>query len=133
MATNPSNMKIESKDNSVYGEDVYRDRSVLVPRAFQPTLTHSVSINKTGTNANVTIRSDDYVVVDVDGRQLSTDRFILSTKFTALQAVTAVEVRERIFDTHIAALVAAKQQILNGTLPDTGLVLKVLPATLYTA
>lgn len=133
MPTVTSDMKVESKDNSIYGEDIYRNRNVLVPRAFQPTISHSVSINKQGTNANVTVRSDDFVVVEVDGRQLSTDRFILSTKFTALQAVTAPEVRERIFDTHIAALVAAKQQILSGVLPDNALVLKALPATLYTA
>lgn len=124
-------MKIESKDNSLFGEDIYRNRSILVPRAYQPTISHSTSMNKTGTNANVTIRSDDYVVADVDGRQLMTDRFILATKFTALQSVTAVDERARIFDTHLAMLIALRSYVLDGTLPDNPVVIKALPATLF--
>lgn len=126
-----TDMKIESKQNSLEGEDIYRNRSVLVPRAFQPTISVSASPNKTGTNVNMVVRSDDYVVADVDGRQLMTDRFIMTTKFTSLQAVAAADERARIFDTHIAMLIAARATILDGILPDEPLVIKALPATLF--
>lgn len=125
------NMKIESKDNSLFGTDYYRNSSIVVPRAYQPTAEFSVSLNKPGTNANVTLRTDDYVVASAEGRQFMTDRFIMTTKFNALQSVVAQVERERIFDEHVAILIASRTYMTTGKLPDSPLVIKALPAGIY--
>lgn len=114
-------LAIESKQQSLLGVDVYRDKSIAVPRAYQPTVTLTAASNAAGTNVNMTVRSDDYVVANVDGRQLQTDRFICTTKFGALQAVSAEVERARIFDTHVAFLIAARESIITGKLPDNAL------------
>ena len=117
-------LQIESKNNSVTGTDSYRDTGSTNPRAWQPTASIDVSLNKLGSNANVTVRNDDYVVVmDANGRQIMTDRFIMTTKFTALQEVVAATERERIFDNHVMLLIAAKADILAGRLSDEPLVI----------
>lgn len=118
-------LTIESKQQSLLGTDQYRNKAVAVPRAYQPTVVLTASANAAGTNVNMTVRSDDYVVANVDGRQLQTDRFICTTKFGALQAVTAEVERARIFDTHVAFLIAARESIIAGKLPDNALTVTI--------
>lgn len=124
-------LKIESKENSLYGTDTYRNKSVIVPRAYQPIASLTAAPNKDGTNVNMSARVDDFVVATVDGRQVMTDRFIATAKFTALQSVVAQVERERAFDSFLALLIASRESIITGVLPDEPLLIKDLPAGLF--
>lgn len=126
-----TSLTIESKENSLYGTDTYRNKSVIVPRAYQPTASLSAAPNKDGSNVNMSVRVDDFVVANMEGRQLMTDRFIATAKFTALQSVVAQVERERAFDSFLALLIASRESIITGILPDEPLVIKDLPAGLF--
>lgn len=124
-------LSILSKEQAPQGSDYYRDEAIVVPNAFKPSLVHTVKANATGSNHNVTIRSDDNVVVTSDGKTTASDSFIMTTKFTALQSVIAAEERARIYDAHIVYLALSRKASLDGRLPDSPIVITPAFLTKY--
>lgn len=88
-----------------------------VPMQFRGELTHTVSANADGSNHNVRIKAVMPVTRLVDGRVVSSDAFIASFSFTALQGVDEPLLRAETVDELIAHLTKHKADILNGVLP----------------
>lgn len=118
-----STFKSISKDVDVIGTDKYRVEDLTIPQAYRASTQMSISVNKVSTNNNVTIRDVTPVVNVIDGKHMSSDSFIMTTKFTSLQHITNDVEREATFDRHMAVLVAAKAAILKGELPSTPIVI----------
>lgn len=116
-------IKILSKDTDLIGTDKYRDDTKSIPLAFRHTVDMSVNPNASGTNNMVTVKSNLPLVVTVDGRSQSSDSFLMTTKFSALQHVTDDAARASIFDKHIEFLTKSKAAILDGQLPDNAIVM----------
>lgn len=114
-------LAILSKDIDVLGIDKYRDTSPSKPMAFRPSLEMSVNQNSTGTNNNVSVRSIYPLIKDVNGVTTSTDSFLMTTKFSALQHVTNDVERAEIYDDHLEFLTKARTAILFGELPKVAI------------
>ena len=117
--------KIQSKDNSSTGRDIYRAELTGVPNLYKPTLTHEVVENQAKTNRqqNITIRVP-VRELDMSGKMTSKDSFVVGIRFTSLQHVVAVNERAEALDSAIAYLTAARASLLDGGLPDNPLVVK---------
>lgn len=108
---------IVSKQNDIYGIDKYRFNDVSVPVAYRHNIEMQVAENPRKTSNTVTVRSVTPIVKVIDGSSVSTDSFVATTKFTALQQVTNAAERAACFDKHVAFLLAARADILEGRLP----------------
>lgn len=111
--------KIQSKDNSVTGRDVYRAELAGTPNLYKPTIVHEVVENQAKTNRqqNITIRVP-VRELDANGKMTSRDTFVCGIRFTSLQHVVATAERAEAIDTAIAYLTAARAALLDGGLPD---------------
>lgn len=118
--------EITSKQNSSLGTDTYRLNS-SVPNMFKPTLEYTVGSNKLGTNHQVNIMARVPVpVTGTDGRTTSTDTFTAQFRFTSLQNVDAPLLRAQALDAIANTISAARQSILDGSLPDNPLAVSVV-------
>lgn len=116
---------ITSKQNSSLGSDTYRLDS-SVPNMFKPTMEYTVGSNKAGTNHQVNIMVRVPVpVTGTDGRITSTDTFTAQFRFTSLQNVDSPVLRAQALDTIANTITAARQSILDGSLPDNPLTVSV--------
>lgn len=117
--------EITSKQNSSLGSDTYRLNS-SVPNMFKPTLEYTVGSNKLGTNHQVNIMVRVPVpVTGTDGRTTSADTFTAQFRFTSLQNVDAPVLRAQALDAIANTITAARQSILDGSLPDNPLSVSV--------
>lgn len=110
-------MKIISKQQDLFGTDVYRLEDASKPFAYRATTEHTVQPNANKSNNMVTIRTVVPVVVDTLGFPSVSNSFSMVTKFAALQQITNQTERALAFDKHIAFLEAARSDILEGRLP----------------
>lgn len=106
-----------SKQPDLLGSDVYRQMIDGVPNAFLPVITHGISKSPRGTSHTVNVRSVAPSIRNVDGAVTSSDQFLMTTKFTALQHITDQATRAAIYDNHIAFLIASRDTNLAGELP----------------
>lgn len=111
------NLVILSKQNDIVGTDKYRVNDTSIPAAYRPSLDFSCVTNPRGTSNTMTVRSQGPIVKTVDDVTTSTDMFLMTTKFTSLQQVTSDVLRAKIFDDHVAFLMVARADILEGRLP----------------
>lgn len=107
-------VSIYSQSASPLGSSTYRFDGVAAPAQFIPTLTFEAKANGSGTNNWVRVDSTYPLITVVDGVTTQTDAFRMKSEFTALQNVIADTERERLFDEHVAFLVAQKANILAG-------------------
>ena len=110
-------MNIISKQQDLYGTDIYRLEDVSKPFAYRATTEHTVQPNANKSNNMVTIRTAVPVVVDTLGVPSAPNTFSMVTKFAALQQITNQTERALAFDEHMAFLEAARSDILEGRLP----------------
>lgn len=110
-------MKIISKQQDLFGTDVYRLEDTSKPYAYRPTSEHTVNQNPNKSNNMTTVRTVVPVLTKVDGVTLASNSFSATTKFTALQQITNDVERVLAFDEHIKFLQAARADILEGRLP----------------
>lgn len=112
-------LSIVSKQNDIYGIDKYRFNDNSIPVAYRHSIEMQVAENPRKTSNTVTVRSVTPIVKVIDGSSVSTDSFVATTKFTALQQVTSATQRAACLDKHIAFLQKARDDILEGRLPLT--------------
>lgn len=110
-----------SKQTDTIGTDRHRDETPGVPLAFRQTITHTVQPNSTGSSNSVIIRVNAPSIIVKDGITMSTDAFLATSKFTALQKITDDEKRAKAYDDHIRYLIATRTSNLDGQLPSTNL------------
>lgn len=110
-------MNIISKQQDLYGTDIYRLEDASKPFAYRATTEHTVQPNANKSNNMVTIRTAVPVVVDTLGVPSAPNTFSMVTKFAALQQITNTTERALAFDEHMAFLEAARLDILEGRLP----------------
>lgn len=108
-----------SKQTDLLGTDLYRVESPTVPLAYRQTISHSVTKSPSNQSHSVNVRSVAPVLKTIDGVVTSSDSFLMTTKFTALQHVVDDVLRAKIYDDHIAFLIASRTTNLNGGLPKT--------------
>ena len=108
-----------SKQTDLLGTDLYRNENPAVPLAYRQTITHSVAKSPSSLSHSVNVRSVAPVLKTVDGTVTSSDSFLMTTKFTALQHVVDDTLRAKIYDDHVAFLIASRNTNLNGGLPKT--------------
>lgn len=114
---------IISKQNDQLGTDTYRVEDANVPTGFRETtkLTIAESTRKPSPGAaasrNSTVVTERPIVRTVDGLTISTDKFVVNTKFTALQHITEPTARRAAFRNHIAFLIESETAIIEGNLP----------------
>lgn len=97
------------------GTSIYQFDSVRAPAQFMPTITVSAVQNSSGTNTNVTVGSEYPIISEVDGVNVATNRFKMTTVFTALRSIQSDVERARLFDEHVTYLTANKANILAGS------------------
>lgn len=107
-------VSLYSQSASPLGTSIYRFVGVAVPAQFIPTLVFSAKSNNAGTNNWVKVNTKYPLISEIDGVNTETNAFVMTTEFSALQSVIADTERERIFDEHVAFLVAHKLDILDG-------------------
>lgn len=110
-----------AKQTDTLGSDRYRDEISGVPLAFRPTITHTIQQNGTGSSNSVIVRVSAPSLTVVNGITTSTDTFLATSKFTALQKITDDKTRAKAYDDHIRFLIATRGTNLNGQLPSTKL------------
>ena len=110
-----------SKQTDTLGSDRYRDEISGVPLAYRPTITHTVQQNGTGSSNSVIVRVSAPSLVVANGITTSTDTFLATSKFTALQKITDDVTRAKAYDDHIRFLIATRATNLNGQLPPSSL------------
>lgn len=98
-----------------------RDTAIAAPSMYQPTITADAVLNKSGSNVNVTVKSDYPLPSSVDGLWKSPNRFLIRTSITALQSVTNATERAAILDAHIAFLTKHKAVLMAGGVPTSNL------------
>lgn len=114
---------IISKQTDQLGTDTYRVEDVNVPTGFRETtkLTVAESNRKPSpgiaASRNSTVVTERPIVRVVDGLTMSTDKFVVNTKFTALQHITEPAARKAAFRNHIAFLIESETAIIEGNLP----------------
>lgn len=114
-------IKILSKDNDLIGTDTYRDDTKAIPLAYRHTIAMSINPNASGSNNMVTVKSVRPVVITAaDGKVSSSDSFLGTFKFSALQHVTNDVERALCYDKllEFLKLPAVRTAILDGQLTD---------------
>lgn len=106
---------------SSLGRVQVRDTAVAAPSMFQPTIMAEAVINKSGSNVNVTVKSDFPLPTNADGLWKSPNRFLIRTSITALQSVTNAAERAAVLDAHIAFLTKHKAVLMAGGVPTSNL------------
>lgn len=97
------------------GTSAFALDGVTAPAQYMPRIDVRSALNRTQSNANVTINASYPIIADVDGIKKVSDTFKLKVEFTALRSVIATDERARLFDETLALLAANKQQILDGS------------------
>lgn len=97
------------------GTSAFALDGVIAPAQYMPRIDVRSVLNRTQSNANVTINASYPIMSDLDGVKKVTDTFKLKVEFTALRSVIAADERSRLFDETLALLTANKQQILDGS------------------
>lgn len=97
------------------GSSAFALDGVVAPTQYMPRIDVRSTLNRTQSNANVTINASYPIIADQDGVNKVTDTFKMKVEFTALRSVIAADERARLFDETLALLTANKQQILNGS------------------
>lgn len=110
-----------SKQTDTLGSDRYRDEVAGVPLAYRPTITHTIQQNGTGSSNSVVVRASAPSLITINGITTSTDTFLATSKFTALQKITDDVTRAKAYDDHIRFLIATRRTNLNGQLPSATL------------
>jgi hypothetical protein len=110
-----------AKQTDTLGSDRYRDEITSVPLAYRPTITHTIQQNGSGSSNSVIVRASAPSLTVVNGITTSTDTFLATSKFTALQQITDNVTRAKAYDDHIRFLIATRATNLNGQLPSTAL------------
>lgn len=110
-----------SKQTDTLGSDRYRDEVAGVPLAYRPNITHTVQQNGTGSSNSVIVRVSAPSLTVVNGITTSTDTFLATSKFTALQKITDDATRAKAYDDHIRFLIATRATNLDGQLPSSTL------------
>lgn len=110
-----------SKQTDVTGTDKYRSEDSAIPMAYRPVVAHTITPNALGTSHSVTIKVTAPSVLTVNGVTTSTDTFIGSAKFTALQRITDDVTRAKAYDDLIRFMIATRETNLRGELPRTTL------------
>lgn len=116
-------MSIISKQNDQLGTDTYRVEDANIPTGFRETtkLTVAESTRKPNPGAavsrNSSVITERPVVRTVDGLTVSTDKFVVTSKFTALQHITEATARKAAFRNHVAFLIESETAIIEGNLP----------------
>lgn len=105
---------LQSGSTSPLGTSIYTFVGISVPALYMPKLVNKTTRNKSGTNIESLVECKYPLVVNVDGINTVRNTIQMKTTFTALQAVLAPTEAERVFDEHVAFLVAHKAKILAG-------------------
>lgn len=107
-----------SKQTDVLGTDRLRDEIPEIPLAYRQTINHTVQSNSDGSSNSVLIRVAAPSLKVIDGIATSTDTFLATSKFTALQKITDDTLRAKAYDDHIRYLIATRSTNLQGELPS---------------
>lgn len=110
-----------SKQTDALGTDRLRDDVSGIPLAFRQTINHTVQQNSNGSSNSVLVRVTAPSLKTVDGVVTSTDSFLATSKFTALQKITDDQLRAKAYDDHIRYLIATRATNLLGQLPTGNL------------
>lgn len=110
--------KYISKQTDALGNDRLRDEVPGIPLAFRQTINHTVQSNSDGSSNSVLVRVAAPSVRVIDEIVTSTDTFLATSKFTALQKITDDTTRAKAYDDHIRYLIATRSSNLQGELPS---------------
>lgn len=110
--------KYISKQTDALGNNRLRDEIPGIPLAFRQTINHTIQSNADGSSNSVLVRVAAPSLKVIDDVVTSTDTFLATSKFTALQKITDDTLRAKAYDDHIRYLIATRSSNLLGELPS---------------